>query len=209
MGKQLKKLEKVVLPAGLELSGLLAEIAEEVAKLLPPQIDPDTLVEQTSLRVSAEVAHKLSEVTESIAGMAQRGQVDQDALIKGVAALLQPQLKAAGDRAAAEAIAAAKQATQQVLADLEAKQAKQPSEDGSNVAVGQMSLLNWVSANTDGIAKLIEAFRPKPTLDDQMISGLVRIFRMNDVVDKLKSGERDVNKLTQIYKSTAPPAAGT
>ena len=208
MGKNLKKLEKIAGPAGIEVGGLVSEIADEVIKRLPPPIDPAVLLEQTVERVSALVAHKLSEVTESISGKIDAGAIDQSGLIKGVAELLQPNLKAAGDRAATEAIAAAKQAVEQVKADLEARLPKVP-EDGAVVAAGS-SASSWggmVRENKEFILEVVKLFRPQQSADEKIVDEGLRLMRLTDSLIRMRDGERDRGKLLQAL-GPATPAPG-
>ncbi len=210
MGKNLKKLEKLAAPAGIDMQGLVTELAGEVAKLLPPTVDPDTIVEQTVEKVSALVAHKLSEVTESIKASLQSGQTDPKALIQGVADLLQPQMKVAADRMTAEAVAAARQAAEQVRADIEARLPKAPEDgagggNGAN-AFAPANLLSWASANMEGITKLVQTFRPQQSTDERIVQEALRAFRLTDTISRMRDGERDAGKLLQALKPTTPPA---
>ncbi len=217
MGKELNKIERLAKLAGQRLNtqAILEEIAEEVVKRLPPappSIDPDTLMEQVAVRVEARVGAKLGEVLESLKTSSGE-KVDTQAVITGVASLLQPQILQASKQAAeavfeANAKVLLKQINDQLQAHVQAQGTETPG-DGAAPVVGLAgmslgNLLTFALGHAEEIAKLAEVFKPKASADQKIAEALGSIFKWNKVLNQIKAGTGNED---EIAKSLANIAA--
>ncbi len=198
---EIDKLRSQAKISGLDVDGLIGEIAEEVAKKLPVQPPLDEIIEKASLATESRIAVKLTNVLEEIKASADGNKPDSEAIIKGVASLLQPQI-----------VEAAKQAVQVAFQDPEiarqmAAQAKQIFENTARDAgvttpagqpIGNMTLgglFQVLLGNVEGIAKLVQAVRPTHSTDEKIADTLQGIFKWHNLLTRLEKGQTDVNAL--------------
>ncbi len=207
MGKELDKIKRLAKLGGkkIDAEALLAELAEEVGKRLPPPvpaIDPDTLMEQTAVRVEARVGAKLGEVLESL--KTKEGEkVDMKVIIDGVVAVLQPGIIKASKQAADAVFEAnSKVLLKQINDQLQAQQAQPgeaPSDGDTPVgAIPKMSLgglLQFALGHAEEIAKLAEVFKPKASADKKIAEALLPILKWHRVLNQLEAGKGSTETL--------------
>lgn len=146
MGKELNRIKKMASGAGIDVDILVKEIANEVAKVMPP---PPVPVDEDSLmtKFEARFAAKIGEVLEAVKGMGSGEKVDTQAVIEGLAQVLQPQIVEIARKTVADAFNAEKNSFYEALnqrAEAEAKKTvpTTPTGDGGTTDVNIIALAN-------------------------------------------------------------------
>jgi len=207
MSKELDRIKKLAQGVGIDIDVVLGEIANEVARKLPKQpaeADWQKMVEDVSMKVEARVGAKLADVLQAVKASADGSKPDTEGIIKGVANLLQPQIVEAARQASETVFKANSQA---LFQQLEEKLKQGAGVTTSEQTIGNMSaggLLQALLANSDGIAKLIAAFRPQST-DAKIAEQLTTVFKWHSLLSKLESGKANIDELqSNITQITAP-----
>ena len=207
---QIAKLKSKAKVIGIDADALVEELTDEVVSRLPqPQVDMDALAQVLLLRLEGAIAAKLEEVIAAV--QPNPGEkVDGQALVQGVAKLLEPQIVEAAKKAADAVFEANRQA---LLKQIQEKlpqnpQATEASPAGQNPGQGLSlrEILNFTLSNASDIAKLIEAVRPKQSPLQQLAFEVTRAFRLADIIAKAKDGKIGVE---EIEKSIAALPSGS
>jgi len=205
MSKEYNQLKKQAAGIGLDLDIIVDEIVKATIKKLPPPVDEVALVEKIGAAVEAKIAIKLSEVLEAVKASSGESKPNTEGIIKGVAALLQPQIVEAAKQASEVVFAANSQALMNQIQE-KLQEAKTKAEPG--VSIGNMSaggLIQALLANSEGIAKLISVFRPPPPPEVKAAELLGMSLRLAEKIDRVRSGKAQIDELTEdIQKGLTP-----
>lgn len=197
---QLNKLLSLTQKVGINGEKLLEELSQAIISRLPQlqPVDTAALIETVSLRVEARVGAKLSDVLEAVKASTDGSRPDTEGIIKGVAGLLQPQIIET-TKQASEAVFAAN--SQSLLQQLEEKLKQQATPVATREQpIGSMTAGNFFQtllANSEGIARLVQAFRPPPTPEVRAAELLGMSLRLADKIDKVKTGKAQIDELTK------------
>ena len=197
---QLNKLLGLTQKVGIDGKKLLEELSQAVISRLPQptEIDWQKVTEDVSLKVEARVGAKLSDVLEAVKASTDGSKPDTEGIIKGVAGLLQPQIVEAAKQASEAVFAANSQALMQQLEEKLKQRATgtAPQEQTiGHTSVG--GLIQLLLANSEGIARLVQAFRPPPTPEVRAAELLGMSLRLADKIDRVKSGKAQIDELTK------------
>jgi len=200
---QLNQLLGLAKNVGVDVDG--EKLLEELSLVMIsryPQIDEVALMEKIAIRVETRVATKLSDVLEAVKVSADGSKPDTESIIKGVANLLQPQIIEA-TRQASEAVFTAN--SQGLLRQLEEKLKQQavdvptPEQPLGNMSAG--GLIQALLANSDGIAKLIQAFRPPQSTDAKIAEQLGLMLRYHKILGSLEQGKGNIDEIESLISS--------
>ena len=207
---QLDKLFDLTSKAGIDGSALLEELSQAIISRIPPPVDETALIERTAVAVEARIGVKLAEVLEKMETSGDSNKPDSEAIIRGVAILLQPKLQEAAKQAAEATFAANAQSLknqiqekiQQKQEEIQQKQKEQanpanPSGDGAPGNLGFSDLARYLLANVDSIVKLIQALKPAPTPEVKAAELLGMSLRLADKIERVKSGQAQISELTK------------
>jgi len=189
----LESLKEKAAMVGLDFDQIKNELVNEVISKLPRPVDEKALVEEISATVEARVAIKLSEVLEAVKASTEGNKPNTESIIKGVNSLLQPQIVEAAKQAS-EVVFEAR--SQVLLNQLQEKLQQAKPDAGTEQPVSNMSaggLIQALLANSEGIAKLIQAFRPQPQPTVVLADEISKLYRFNRIFDDMKKADVDAD----------------
>ena len=189
----LESLKEKAAMVGLDFDQIKNELVNEVISKLPRPVDEKALAEKISATVEARVAIKLSEVLEAVKANTEGNKPNTESITKGVASLLQPQIVEAAKQAS-EVVFEAR--SQVLLNQLQEKLQQAKPDAGTEQPVSNMSaggLIQALLANSEGIAKLIQAFRPQPQPTVVLADEISKLYRFNRIFDDMKKADVDAD----------------
>jgi hypothetical protein len=208
--------------AGPDLDTIVAKVIE---KLPPPQpqIDIAALSKQISLDVETKVAVKLAEAIDALSKSGTGGKIDTNAVIQGVATILQPTITDATNKAAEAVFQANSQALMaELYKQLDVRIEQFNSQMAENFSQGQMPAqgagpMQQQRGGGMDMTQILEILKTFMAPQQQQSSTTEIVLRAwlqgLSAGNKMKIGETSPEQLLSnvdsiLHPGTPPPAAG-